>query len=81
MVEHSTSFEGHEIQLKEHNYDPESIVSYDETVLDDEGVVWIGSLTGKQAPEKQELERLVPEEYHSFMNLFGEPLVQESPPH
>jgi hypothetical protein len=39
MVEHPMSFEGNEIQVKQHICDPESIISYDETVLDDEGAV------------------------------------------
>jgi hypothetical protein len=39
MVEHPMSFEGNEIQVKQHICDPESIVSYDETVLDDEEAV------------------------------------------
>jgi hypothetical protein len=38
-------------------------------------------LTATQVPEKQELERMVLEEYHLFMNLFGEPLAQELPLH
>jgi hypothetical protein len=39
MVEHSMSFEGNEIQVKQHICDPESIVSYDETLLDEEETV------------------------------------------
>jgi hypothetical protein len=39
MVEHPMSFEANEIQVKQHIYDPESIISYDETVLDDKEVV------------------------------------------
>jgi hypothetical protein len=45
LVEHPMSFEGNEIQVKQHLCDPESIISYNETLLDDEEVVWIGSLT------------------------------------
>jgi hypothetical protein len=39
LVEHRMSFEGNEIQVKQHLCDPESIVSYDETLLDDEETV------------------------------------------
>jgi hypothetical protein len=80
-VEHLISFEGNEIQVKQHLCHPESIISYDETVLDDEDMVWIGSLTATQAPDTNELKKLVPEEYHEFMELFREPLTQELPPH
>jgi hypothetical protein len=72
---------GNEIQVKQYICDPESIVSYDETTLDDEGVVWIGSLTATQAPNSKELKELVPSGYHKFMNMFGEPLAQELPPY
>jgi hypothetical protein len=39
MVEHPMSFEGNEIHVKKHICNAESIISYDKTVLDDEGVV------------------------------------------
>jgi hypothetical protein len=44
-MEHLMSFKGNEIQVKQHLCDPESIISYDETLLDEEEMVWIGSLT------------------------------------
>jgi hypothetical protein len=43
MVKHPMSFEGNEIQVKQHICNAESIILYDETVLDDEEAVWIGS--------------------------------------
>jgi hypothetical protein len=49
--------------------------------LDDEEVVWIESLTITQAPEQHELEKMVSKEYHSFLNLFSEPLTHELPLH
>jgi hypothetical protein len=52
MVEHPISFEGNQIQVKKHICDPELIVSYDKTVLDDEGIVWIGSFIATQVPQK-----------------------------
>jgi uncharacterized HAD superfamily protein len=67
--------------VKQHIYDPESIISYDETVLDDKEVVWIGSLTATKAPNTHDLKNMVLEEYHKFMDLFEEFLVQELPPH
>jgi hypothetical protein len=39
MVEHSMSFKGNNIQVKPHICDPESIISHNETLLDDEEVV------------------------------------------
>jgi NADPH-dependent glutamate synthase beta subunit-like oxidoreductase len=61
MVEHLMSFEGNEIQVKQHLCDPESIISYNETVLDEEEAVWIGSLTATKAPDSDELKtRRVP---------------------
>jgi hypothetical protein len=81
MVEHRMSFEGNEIQVQQHIYDPESIISYNETLLDDEETVWVGSLTTTKAPNKDELQTIVPEAYHKFIELFGKPLVQELPPH
>jgi hypothetical protein len=39
MVEHSMSFEGNEIQVKQHICDPELIILYNETILDDEETV------------------------------------------
>jgi hypothetical protein len=77
MVEHSMSFEGNEIQVKKHICDPESIISYDETLLDDEETVWIGSLTATKVPDMNELTNMVPDKYNEFMDLFGEPLAQE----
>jgi hypothetical protein len=81
MVEHPMSFEGNKIQVKEHICDFESIISYDETLLDDAGVVWIGLLTATKAPDVLELKDLTPEEHYKFMDLFGESLAQELPPH
>jgi hypothetical protein len=81
LVEHPMSFEGNEIQVKQHLCDPEWIISYDETLLDDEEAVWIGSLTATQAPNTEQIKEIVPEEYHDYLELFGEPLAQELPPH
>jgi hypothetical protein len=81
LVKHLMSFEGNEIQVKQHLCDPESIVTYDETLLDDEDTVWIGSLTAIKAPNPDQLKELVLEEYYEFMDLFGETLAQELPPH
>jgi hypothetical protein len=81
MVEHLMSFKRNEIQVKQHICDSESIISYDETLLNDEEMVWIGSLTATKAPNINELKDMVPKEYPEFMNLFGEHLAQELPPH
>jgi hypothetical protein len=81
MVKHAMSFEGNEIQVKQHICDLESIPLYDETLLDDEETVWKRLLTITKAPNTNEHKNKVPEEYHGFMVLFGEPLVQELPAH
>jgi hypothetical protein len=75
------SFEGNEIQVKQHFCNPESIMSYDETLLDEEETVWVGSLAVTKAPNTENLKEMVPNEYHEFMELFREPLVQELSPH
>jgi hypothetical protein len=75
------SFERNEIQVKKHLCDPESIISYDETILDEEEMVWIGSLTTTQALNTEQIKEIVSYEYHNFMDLFGDPLAQELPPH
>jgi hypothetical protein len=81
LVEHPMSFEENEIQVKRHIRDPEAIISYDETLLDEEETVWIVSLSATKTPDSEEIKKIVPEQYHDFMSLFGEPLVQELPPH
>jgi hypothetical protein len=81
MVEHPMSFEGNERQVKQYFCDPESIISYDETLLDEEEMIWIGLLTTTKAPDMNDLKNMVPDEYHEFMELCGEPLAQGLPPH
>jgi hypothetical protein len=81
MVEHPISFEGNEIQVKQHFCDPESIISYDETLLDEKEAVWIGFLIATKAPDTEELMEMVPNKYHKYMELFGKPLTQQLPPH
>jgi hypothetical protein len=75
MVKHSMSFKGIKIQVNQDICDPESIISYDKTLLDDEETVWVVSLITTKAPNPNELKNMVQEEYHEFMTLFGEPLV------
>jgi hypothetical protein len=79
MVAHPMSFKGNEIQVKQYLCNPELIISYNETMLDEVEVVWIGLLTTTKAPNINELKEVVPEEYHKFMKLFGEPLAQKLP--
>jgi hypothetical protein len=45
--------------------------------LDEEKMVWIGSLTTSKVPELKHIKKLAPHEYYQFLKLFGEPLVQE----
>jgi hypothetical protein len=58
-VEHPISFKGNEIQVKQHICDPESIISYDKTVLDDEESVWIESLTTTKVLDLDDLKEMV----------------------
>jgi hypothetical protein len=81
MMEYPISVEGNEIQIKQLIYNPDSIISYDETRLDDEETVWIGLLIATKAPKTNKLKNMVLEEYYEFMNLFVEPLAQEHSPH
>jgi hypothetical protein len=81
MVKHPMSFKGNTIQVKQHICDPKSIISYNETILDKEEAVWIGSLTATKVPDMEKIKKLVPRQYYDFMTLFGEPLAQELPPH
>jgi hypothetical protein len=67
--------------VKQHICDHESLISYDETLLYEEETVWIESSTAIKALNNNQLMELVPEEYYEFMDLFGEPLVQELPHH
>jgi hypothetical protein len=48
--------------------------------LEDKDTVWRGSLITTKALDTNELKNMVPDKYHEFMDLFGEPLVQELPP-
>jgi hypothetical protein len=81
LMEHPMSFEGNDIQVKQYHCNPESIISYDETILDEEEAVWVGSLTVTQALKTEQIKEIVLEEYHDYLKLFGEPLAQELPPH
>jgi predicted component of type VI protein secretion system len=81
MVEHPISLKGNEIQVKQHFCHPESIISYNETLLDNEKTVWIGLLAATKALDMNKLKSMVPDEYHKCMDLFGELLVQVLPPH
>jgi hypothetical protein len=81
MMKHPMSFKGNEIQIKEHICDLESIISYDKTLLKEEEMVWIGSLTATKAPDMNDLKIIVPKEYHEFIDLPGEPMAQELSPH
>jgi hypothetical protein len=81
MVEHPMSFKRYMIPVQKHICDPELIISYDETLLDDEEMVWGKSLSATKAPNMDPLMNLVPHESYQFMDLFGEPLAEELPPH
>jgi hypothetical protein len=61
LVEHSMSFAGNEIQVNQHLCNPEAIISYDKTLLNDEEVVWIGWLTAMQAPNTDQIKEIVSE--------------------
>ena len=81
MVEHPMSFENNSIQVPQHPCQPDDEISYDENVLEDEEVMVIGSMTYFAPPETKELRKIIPEEYHDFLHLFGEKLAAELPRH
>jgi hypothetical protein len=75
------SFEENEIQVKPYLCDPESIISYHETLLDKENTVWVGSLTATKALITKEFKKMVSYKYHAFLRLFRELFTKQLPPH
>ena len=80
-VEHPMSFENDSIRVHQHPCQPDDEISYDETVLEDEEAMVIGSMTYFAPPETKELKKIIPEDYHDFQHLFGEKLAAELPQH
>jgi hypothetical protein len=44
MGEERRSFKGNELKVKQHICDPESINSFDKRLLEQEKIIWVGSL-------------------------------------
>jgi hypothetical protein len=59
MVEHLITFKGNEIEVKQYICNPKSIILYDETLLDEEPMVWTGSLIATKVPNSEEIKELV----------------------
>jgi hypothetical protein len=66
--------------VQQHICNPKSIISHDESVLDEDRV-WVGFLMATKAPDSEEIKELVSQDYHQFLDLFGEPLAQQLHPH
>ena len=81
MVKHPMSFENNNIRIHQHPCQPNDEISYNETVLEDEEAMVIGSMTYFAPPETKELKKIIPEEYYDFLHLFGEKLAAELPRH
>ena len=81
MVEHPMSFENDDIRVHQHPCQMEDEISYDETVLEDEEAMVIGSMTYFAPPETKELKKIIPADYHDFLHLFREKLAAELPRH
>jgi hypothetical protein len=60
------SFKGNKIQVKHYMCNPESIISYNETLLDEQDMVWVGLLTTTKDSDIEEIEELISNEYHPF---------------
>ena len=81
MVEHLMSFEENAIRVHQHICQPHEEIIYDETLLEDEEAMVIGSMTYFAPPETEALKKIIPQEYHYFLNLFGEKLAAKLPDH
>ena len=75
------SFEENTIRVHQHICPPhEKIIDY-ETMLEDKKAMVISSMTYFAPPETEALKKIIPQEYHDFLHLFGEKLAAELPDH
>ena len=81
MIELSMSFENDGIRVHQHICQPNEEFIYDETLLEDEEAMVIGSMTYFAPPETKALKEIIPREYHDFRQLFGEKLAAKLPKH
>ena len=81
LVEHPMSFHNNGIQVQQHLCQPNDEIIYDETLLEDEEAMVIGSMTYFAPPETEGLKKIIPHEYHDFLHLFGEKLAAKLPNH
>ena len=70
LVEHPMSFPENGIQVQQHLCQPNEEIIYDETLLEDEEAMVIGSMTYFAPPETEGLKKEIPHEYHDFLHLF-----------
>ena len=68
MVENPVSFENHSICVHEHICQPNEEIIYDETLLEDEEAMVIGSMTYFAPPETEALKKIIPQEYNDFLD-------------
>ena len=74
-------FHDNGIQVQQHLCQPNDEIIYDETLLEDEEAMVIGSMTYFAPPETEGLKKIIPHEYHDFLHLFGEKLAAKLPNH
>ena len=75
------TFELEGIQIKKHHCDIMEDIEYDEIVLNDPEAAVIGSMTYFEPLDAEGLRKIITKPYHSFLNLFGEKLAAQLPPH
>ena len=75
------SFEENAIRVHQHICQPHEEIIYDETLLEDEEAMVIGSMTYFAPPETEAHKEIIPQEYHDFLHLFGEKLAAKLPDH
>ena len=80
-MEHPMTFHENDIQVQQHLCQPNDEIIYDETLLEDEEAMVIGSMTYFAPPENEELKKIIPHKYHDFLHLFGEKLAAKLPNH
>ena len=75
------TFDSEGIQTKKQYCAIMEDIEYDETVLDESKVGVISYRTYFEPPDAEGLRKVIPKPYHSFLNLFGEKLAAQLPPH
>src|SRR5437660_11736037 len=75
------TFEGGKIEVQQYICKKNKEITYDETLLENKNAIIIGSMTYFAPPDHESLKKIIPTEYHDFLDLFGEILAAELPRH